>query len=80
MPRIKEIEQPDGDPILEEIYARDREILGAVLNTTKVYAHCPPILRAAKQLGKALEDSGRLDVQLRALLCMRVAQINGCPF
>ncbi len=80
MPRVKAIEQPDGDPILEEIYARDREALGAVLNTTKVYAHCPPILRAAKLLGKALEDSGRLDPQLRALICVRVAQINGCPF
>lgn len=80
MPRVKPIEHPEGNPILEEIYARDRETLGDVLNTTKVYAHCPPILRAAKLLGKALEESGLLDAQLRALLCMRVAQINGCPF
>ena len=80
MPRVKEIEHTNGDPILEEIYARDRETLGAVLNTTKVYAHCPPILRAAKLLGKALEDSGRVSPQLRALVCLRVAQINGCPF
>jgi alkylhydroperoxidase family enzyme len=80
MPRVKEIEQPEGDPILEEIYARDRAAFGDVLNTTKVYAHCPPILRAAKALGKALEDSGRLDPLLRALVCVRVAQVNGCPF
>jgi alkylhydroperoxidase family enzyme len=80
MPRIKEVEHPEGNPILEEIYARDREALGAVLNTTKIYAHCPPILRAAKLLGKAVEDSGLLDVQLRSLVCVRVAQINGCPF
>ena len=51
-----------------------------MLNTTKIYAHCPPILRAAKLLGKAVEDSGLLDVQLRSLVCVRVAQINGCPF
>jgi len=80
MPRVKEVEHPEGNPILEEIYARDRETLGDVLNTTKVYAHCPPILRAAKQLGKSIEDSGLLDGQLRALVCVRVAQINGCPF
>ncbi len=80
MPRVKPVEHPEGNPILEEIYARDRETLGDVLNTTKVYAHCPPILRAAKLLGKALEDSGLLEPQLRALVCVRVAQINGCPF
>jgi alkylhydroperoxidase family enzyme len=80
MPRVKEIDRPDGDPILEEIYARDRSAFGDVLNTTKVYAHCPPILRAAKLLGKAVEDSGRLEPLLRALVCVRVAQINGCPF
>lgn len=80
MPRVKEVEHAGGDPILEEIYARERETLGAILNTTKVYAHCPPILRAAKGMGKALEESGRLDAQLRALLCLRVAQMNGCPF
>lgn len=80
MPRVKEIEHPHGEPVLEEIYARERETLGMVLNTTKVYAQCPPILRAAKAMGKALEDSGLLDPQLRALLCLRVAQMNGCPF
>lgn len=80
MPRVKPVEHPDGNAILEEIYARDRETLGEVLNTTKVYAHCPPILRAAKLLGKALEESGLLDPQLRALINVRVAQINGCPF
>jgi alkylhydroperoxidase family enzyme len=80
MPRVKPVEHPEGNPILEEIYAKEREALGDVLNTTKIYAHCPPILRAAKLLGKSLEDSGLLDPQLRALLCLRVAQINGCPF
>ena len=80
MPRVKPVEHPEGNPILEEIYAKDRETVGDVLNTTKIYAHCPPILRAAKLLGKAIEDSGLLDPLLRSLVCVRVAQINGCPF
>ena len=80
MPRVKEVEHANGNPILEEIFGKDREAFGDVLNTTKIYAHCPPILRAAKMLGKALEESGLLELQLRALICMRVAQINGCPF
>lgn len=80
MPRVKEIQQPDGNPVLEELYAREREAMGTVLNTTKVYAHCPPILRAIKAMAMALEESDLLGPQLRALLCLRVAQINGCPF
>ena len=80
MPRVREIEDPGDDPILAELFARERETFGFVLNTTKVQAHCPPILRAAKQLSVALEKSGRLPRELIALVCLRIAQINGCPF
>jgi alkylhydroperoxidase family enzyme len=80
MPRVREIEEPGDDPLLGEIFERDRQFFGFVLNTTKVQAHCPPILRAAKQLSVALEKSGQLPAELLALVNLRVAQINGCPF
>lgn len=80
MPRVREIETDDGHPILREMFARDRETFGGLLNTTKIYAHCPPILKAAKELGAAVERSGLLGPQLRALVSLRVALINGCPF
>lgn len=80
MSRVREIESDSGDPILREIFTKDRELYGSLLNTTKIYAHCPPILAAVKQLGAAMERSGLLDPQLRALVCLRVALINGCPF
>jgi alkylhydroperoxidase family enzyme len=80
MPRVREIEDDGGDPILKEIFAREREIFGGVLNTTKVYAHCPPILKAAKQLSLAVERSGLLPPGLLPLVYLRVALINGCPF
>ena len=69
-----------GDVILKDIFAKEREIFGAVLNTTKVYAHCPPILKAAKQLSASIEKSGQLPPALLPLVYLRVAQINGCPF
>jgi hypothetical protein len=50
MPRIREIEDDGGDPILKEAFARERELFGNLLNTTKVMAHCPPILRATQAL------------------------------
>lgn len=80
MPRVREIEDDGGDPVLRELFAREREASGALFNTTKVLAHCPPILQASKQLAAAVERSGLLDPQLRALVYLRVALLNGCPF
>jgi alkylhydroperoxidase family enzyme len=80
MPRVKEIEDAGDDPILEDIFARERETFGGLLNTTKVYAHCPPVLKAAKQLAVAIERSGLLPPALLPLVYLRVALINGCPF
>jgi alkylhydroperoxidase family enzyme len=80
MPRVREIEDDGGDPTRREVFARERETFGGLLNTTKVYAHCPPILAAAKELAAAIERSGRLPPALLPLVYLRVALINGCPF
>jgi len=80
MPRVREIEDPGDNPILREIYAKERELFGFVLNTTKVQAHTPGILKAAKQLSVAVDKSALLPPELRSLVYLRVALINGCPF
>jgi len=80
MPRVREIEDAGGDPILTDIFAKEREAFGDLLNPTKVMAHCPPILRAAKMLGASIEQSGQLPKSLLPLVYLRVASINGCPF
>ncbi|MBI4593253.1 MAG: hypothetical protein HY728_03485 [Candidatus Rokubacteria bacterium] len=80
MSRIREITEPGGDPILRDIWAKEREHFGFVLNTTRIQAHCPGIMKAAKQLSDAVEKSGRLPAELLALVYLRVALINGCPF
>jgi alkylhydroperoxidase family enzyme len=80
MPRVREIDEPGDDAVLTELYAKEHEVFGFVLNTTKVLAQRPGILRAAKQLGAAIDRSGLLSPQLLALVYLRVALINGCPF
>jgi hypothetical protein len=80
MPRVREIDDDGGDPILKEVFAKEREIFGSLLNVTRVYAHCPPILKAAKQLSASIERSGQLPAALLPLVYLRVALINGCPF
>jgi alkylhydroperoxidase family enzyme len=80
MPRVREIEEPGNDPILTETFAREQEVFGFVLNTTKVQAHRPGIMRAAKALAAAVDKSGLLGPELLSLVYLRVALINGCPF
>jgi alkylhydroperoxidase family enzyme len=80
MPRVSEIEEDGGDPILKASFDRQREMFGGLLNPAKVMAHCPPILRAAGLLGQSIEQSGLLPKALLPLVYVRVATINGCPF
>jgi len=80
MPRVKEIEDAAGDPTLTELFKAERERFGELFNPTKIMAHCPPILRAAKALGAAIAQSGQLPAALVALVSLRTATINGCPF
>lgn len=80
MPRVREIADDGGDPLLKEIFAKERDAFGDLLNPTKVMAHCPSIMVAAKRLSAAVEKSNLLPPQLRALIYLRVATLNGCPF
>ena len=80
MPRVREIDEPGDDPILKETFAREQELFGFVLNPTKVQAHTPGIMKAAKQLSLAVDRSALLPKELLALVNVRVALINGCPF
>ena len=77
---MKEIDDPGSDPILKDTFAKETDIFGFVLNTTKIQAHTPGIMKAAKQLSTAVERSGLLPPQLLALVYLRIALINGCPF
>jgi alkylhydroperoxidase family enzyme len=80
MPRVSEIEEDGGDPILREIFAQDRAAFGGLLNTTKIMAHRPSILAAVRALGAAIGQSGLLPKALSPLVSLRVAALNGCPF
>jgi alkylhydroperoxidase family enzyme len=80
VPRVTEIEEDGGNPVLKEIFDRQRELFCDLLNPAKVMAHCPPILRAAQALGAAIDRSGQLPKGLLPIVYLRVATLNGCPF
>ena len=80
MPRVREVDDPGDDPILQETFAREQDLFGFVLNPTKVQAHTPGIMKAAKQLSLAVDRSGLLPKELLALVYVPDSLINGCPF
>ena len=61
MPRVSEIEDDGGDPILKDVFAREREIFGGLLNPTKVFAHCPPIMKA---FARPCSAAGRMSMAM----------------
>lgn len=80
MPRVPEITHSGADPALDRLFSKERELHGDLLNPTRLMAHCPPILAAAKNLYASFAESGLLPASLHALVHVRVASINGCPF
>jgi alkylhydroperoxidase family enzyme len=80
MPRVREITEAGDDAILRDVFEKERAAFGDLLNPTRVMAHRPGIMQAAKRLSAAVEASNLLPAQLRALVYLRVATLNGCPF
>jgi hypothetical protein len=79
-PRIPPIDPASAPPEIQEILARQTEQWGSPLAPTLTMAHCPPLVRGSAGLSVALEKSGQLPAELRDLVCLRVAQLIGCPF
>ncbi|MEA2320353.1 MAG: hypothetical protein QOD81_203 [Solirubrobacteraceae bacterium] len=80
MPRLDPIEQDDAPPEAARFYAADVERYGAVLNNTKLYAHNVPVLRAVKEFAAAFAEASAIPMDMKAMLRVRVAMLNGCPF
>lgn len=80
MARLKAPDKSEAPADARPFYELDNERYGQVLNNTRVYAHNPAVLRAIKTFVGAYNDLGRLPVALKALVRLRVATLNGCPF
>ena len=80
MARIPEVPGTPEDPLAREMFEKNVEAYGFVLNTSKIYAHRPTIMRGLARLQEGVDESGLLGADLKALLNVRIASINGCPF
>jgi hypothetical protein len=80
MERIRPLDRDEAREDVRRYYDAEMDRFGMVLNPTRVFAHSPEILRGSKALNTAVNKAGRIPEALKALLCVRVATIVGCPF
>jgi len=80
MARIRELTQDEASAEARAIFEEQEKRLGFVSNTGKVYAFRPTIYRGVQALAQGIEASALLSAELRHLVCVKTASINGCPF
>jgi hypothetical protein len=70
-------EAPDE---VRAVFEEQEKRYGAILNTARVYGLRPTIQKGVQALQQGIVDSGLIGAELRHLLCMKAASINGCPY
>lgn len=80
MPRLRPLSQDEAPEAARKFMADAEHALGQPSIPAGVQARCPPILEAGRVLGGSLARSNTLPAELRSLVCIRVAQMIGCPF
>ena len=80
MLRIKGLSKDDAPPEVREIFEAQEKQHGSILNTARVYGLCPTIQKGVQALQAGILASGLISGELRHLLCMKAASINGCPY
>ena len=80
MLRIKGITREEAAPEVREIFEAQERRHGSILNTAKVYGLRPTIQKGVQALQAGILASGLISCELRHLLCMKAANINGCPY
>jgi hypothetical protein len=80
MLRIKGIDKEDASEETRRLFEEQERQYGSVLNTAKVYGLRPTIHKGVQALQAGILASGLISGDLRHLLCMKAASINGCPY
>jgi alkylhydroperoxidase family enzyme len=80
MARIRPLTKDEVSPELRPVLEASERWLGQPSIGTGIRAWAPPILEASNALGAAPAKSGLLSPELRSLVCLRAAEMVGCPF
>jgi len=63
-----------------DVFAAQEKQYGTILNTARVYGLRPTIQQGVQALQAGIVASGLISADLRHILCMKAASINGCPY
>jgi hypothetical protein len=80
MLRIKGMSKETAPAEVLEVFEAQEKQYGSILNTAKVYGLRPTIQKGVQALQAGIVASGLISADLRHLLCMKAASINGCPY
>ena len=80
MLRIKGASKEAAPKEVQDVFAAQERQYGTILNTAKVYGLRPTIQHGVQALQVGIVASGLISPELRHLLCMKAASINGCPY
>ena len=80
MLRIKGASKETAPKEVQDIFAAQEKQYGTILNTARVYGLRPTIQQGVQALQAGIVASGLISPELRHLLCMKAASINGCPY
>ena len=80
MLRIKGVSKEDVSGESRKIFEEQEKQYGSILNTAKVYGLRPSIQKGVQALQAGILESGLISADLRHLLCMKAASINGSPY
>ena len=80
MLRIKGVSRENAPDEVRQVFEAQEKQYGSILNTATVYGLRPTIQQGVQALQQGILASGLIPADLRHLLCMKAASINGCPY
>ncbi|MEX0803375.1 MAG: hypothetical protein WD688_08680 [Candidatus Binatia bacterium] len=80
MLRIKGVSKEEAPEEVRKVFEEQEKQYGSTLNTAVVYGLRPTIQQGVQALQAGILASGLIERDLRHLLCMKAASINGCPY
>lgn len=80
MARIEGMTKEKAPAELRAVFEEQEKQYGSVLNTARIYGLRPTIYAGTQALAKGIRDSGLIEAELRHLVCVKAASINGCPY
>jgi alkylhydroperoxidase family enzyme len=80
MARLRPLTKDEVNPEIRAALEQSERAFGEPLVPSGIRAYAPPIFEAARMLAAAPAKSHTLPPLLRSLVCLRTAQVAGCPF